>query len=54
MTGQGFVKNMYSINRQNRKVIFLRVTFRLSENHPIFLGNVIRLSIIMKTRGFYV
>ena len=42
------LKNMYPVNRQNRKSIFL------GENHPIFLGNVVQLSIITETRGFYV
>jgi hypothetical protein len=46
MAGQGFIKNMYPVNRQNRKVIFL------GENHPIFLVTVVRLSITKETQGF--
>jgi hypothetical protein len=46
MAEQGFIKNMYPANRQNRKVIFL------GENHPIFMGTVVRFSITMETQGF--
>ena len=41
-----FIKNMYPVNRQNRKIIFL------GENHPIFLGSVVRLPITKETQGF--
>jgi len=51
LSRHSFIKNMYPVNRQNRKVIFLRVTFRLGENHPIFMGTVVRFSITMETQG---
>jgi len=46
LSRHGFIKNMYPVNRQNRKVMFL------GENHPIFMGTVVRLSITKETQGF--
>ncbi len=46
LSRHGFIKTIYPVNRQNRKVIFL------GENHPIFLGTVVRFSITMETQGF--
>ena len=46
LSRRGFIKNMCPVNRQNRKVIFI------GENHSIFMGTVVRFSIIIETRGF--